>query len=357
MKCLIITPWCYDLELDKVKGTPENAYLKKELEKRGIEIEVLCPKTPHFPKIKKGKLSFIAEGCYDRHIFKLIKDKNFDFAISITGLGARALKKTKKPFFIKYLGVFDFFLIRGIKRYLYHRRLYISAKTKPLGIVMTDDGTKGHMAVKEAGYKGDVLFLKNGYFKGLLNIDRVNDNQDVINIGFASSLELIKGIDFFISIINNLIGREKFRFIIAGDGTYKEKIEELSARYPNRVKYMGYLPYLKMPEFYKNIDILLSLNRYSNGTLPVVEAQAAGIPVIAFDIQDTSKFIKHNVSGFLAEPFDIKSIVFLLKTLRKKQILGMKNNTMQFAENTFMDMEKRAKMEVDFYLERLNEGY
>ncbi len=353
MKCLIITPWCNDLDLYTVKGTPENAYLFQELTQRGIDTQVICPETPGFPKIREVRFSFIYEHLYDRDIFRLLKNINYDFAISITGLGSRALKKRGKPFFVKYLGAFDFFITGSIRRKLYHRRLYLSVKADPLAAVMTDDGTQGEKALRKAGYKKDILFLKNGYFAELLNLDR-QEEDGTINIGFAASLELIKGVDFLIKIIETLSNSDRFRFIIAGEGTFHKKIEELAKKYPDKIEYMGYLPYLKMPEFYEKIDVLLSLNRYSNGTLPVVEAQAAGIPPIAFDIQETTKFIKHNVTGFLVEPFDIDSIVFLLRNIRKKQLRGMRKNIREFVLNTFWDMKRRAEKEVDFYTGRLN---
>ncbi|GEM_PF-3860170 len=355
MKCLIVTPWCDDLVLKSVRGTPENAYLVRELTRRGIDINILCPLTPGFPEIRTGRFSFVHEYLYDRKIYGLIKEMDYDFAISITGLGAGALKKTGKPFFNKYLGAFDFFLISGLKRKLYHRRFFLSTKTKPQGIVMTDDGTQGERAIREAGYTKEVLFLKNGYFPDLLNLKKENKEDTVINIGFAGSLELIKGVDFLFKIIKILLGGNKYKFIVAGDGSFRHKIEELATERPDKILYLGYLPYLKMPEFYKKIDILLSLNRYSNGTLPVVEAQAAGIPVVAYNVQETSKFIKHNETGFLVEPFDINSIIFLLKNIRKKQLLGMRENVKRFALKTFSDMEKRAEEEVDFYLRRLKQ--
>lgn len=352
MKSLLITPWCDDLELRTVKGTPENAYLFQELTERGIDIHILCPKVPGFPRLKEGRFSFIHEYFYDRSIFRLIRTIDYDFAISITGLGANALKKKGKPFFIKYLGAFDFFITDLLHRKLNHRRLYLSVRAKPRKIVMTDDGTEGERVLRLLGFDREILFLKNGYLDNLLKLKK-DSGDEIINIGFAASLELIKGVDFLIKIIESIVPNNKLRLIIAGGGRFRNKIEKLSQTYSNKVIYLGYLPYLKMPDFYKQIDILLSLNRYSNGTLPVVEAQAAGIPVIAFDVQETAKFIKHNVTGFLVEPFDINSILFLLKNLRKKQIKSMSAKIREFALNNFYDMKKRAKIEVDFYLERL----
>ena len=355
MKCLIITPWCDDLVLNTVKGTPENAYLYRELSKRGVEIQVLCPDGRSLKPLKEGRLSFLYEGMYDRQIMDAIRKRDFNFAISITGLGAKALKKTGKPFFVKYLGAFDYWLVSKIRRALFHRRFYRSLKASPRRVVMTDDGTDGERAIRDAGYKKEVLFLKNGYFKELLNLEK--SDSDKIRVGFAASLEKIKGVDYLISIIKNLKEKNHLKFIIAGAGSFKEKILKLEKENPERVEYRGYLRYLDMPNFYRDVDILLSLNRYANGTLPVVEAQAAGIPVVAFDIQKTSDFIKNNVSGFLVEPFHLESIEFLLRTIKKKQLLGMKKNIQEFAKKNFMNTEERAVREVEFYMEALSEGY
>ncbi|MEO0273322.1 MAG: glycosyltransferase, partial [candidate division WOR-3 bacterium] len=61
--------------------------------------------------------------------------------------------------------------------------------------------------------------------------------------------------------------------------------------------------------YYSQIHILVSTNRYSNLTLPVIEALSSGIPVIAFNTQETGKLLKHNFNSLLVKPFEVRDFV------------------------------------------------
>jgi glycosyltransferase involved in cell wall biosynthesis len=56
---------------------------------------------------------------------------------------------------------------------------------------------------------------------------------------------------------------------------------------------------------YKSCDIFLSPSRQDNFPSTVMEATACATPVVAFNVGGVSDLIKHKVSGYLSDPFDI----------------------------------------------------
>lgn len=104
-----------------------------------------------------------------------------------------------------------------------------------------------------------------------------------------------------------------------------------------------------MLPLYKEIDILVSTTRYGNATLPVIEAQVSGIPVVVFDVADTKKFVIEGKTGFNVPPGDVNGFIDKLAVLINNRELreNMGKNAKELAEQIFPDMEKWTNLVVD----------
>ncbi len=352
MNVLVVTPWCDDLELENVKGTPENAYFYEALLQRNAQVEVVCP-GKGINLVRTGtKMDILLDLYNNNHISNIIKKKKTeaDVFISITGLGAPGLAALSEiynvPFVNKYLGVVTFLKESGFLKNAKYNAFIKSVRLNPSGIIMTDDGTGGDRAVRQLGYNGKFLFLKNGYSNELLSIER--QASDRLRLGFAATLNRLKGFDLFLAIFESLMEQSNIVFHVAGGGTMEHKALQYSKEFPDKFIYHGYLMQKDMPDFYKNVDVFFSLNRYANGTIPVVEAQAAGMPVIAFNLLDTKRFIKDKETGFLVEPFRMDSILFLVRNFKIHQAVEMGQSARQFVLDNFLDFKARSRMEMEF---------
>jgi len=101
--------------------------------------------------------------------------------------------------------------------------------------------------------------------------------------------------------------KTKENLIMAGDRPdlkfWKEKIKPYLKR--KNIKYVGFLPYGKTHELYKNAKALLCPIQWEEPFgLTFIESMACGTPVIAFKRGSAPEIIKDGVTGFLVDPYE-----------------------------------------------------
>lgn len=70
---------------------------------------------------------------------------------------------------------------------------------------------------------------------------------------------------------------------------------------------------------YNSADIMLVPSRQDNLPQTAVEAQACGIPVVAFDVGGLSDIVSHKETGYLAQPYDTKDFALGVEYLLDDQ--------------------------------------
>lgn len=137
-------------------------------------------------------------------------------------------------------------------------------------------------------------------------IDKKNTKNEVFTIGFVSRIDYAKGWDTFLKALFILINRNiKIQAVIAGRGAQindmLNMIDKLSL--DSYVKYLGPIPYKKLPDTYSTFDIFIfpTLLEESLG-LVGLEAMACKIPVIGSKIGGLQDYIIPNYNGYLFTP-------------------------------------------------------
>lgn len=175
------------------------------------------------------------------------------------------------------------------------------------------------------------------------------DNQDKENIkrafnlpldgqlaGMVARLSKVKGHTFFISAIPHILKEcPKVNFLIVGDGRLKMELE-------NEVKKLGiersvfFIP--TQPDTTKILsitDCVVSPSVQEGLGLSILEAQAAGVPVVAFATGGIVSLIENERTGMLVRPLDIEALAAALikllrdDNLRRKISLNARANVME----------------------------
>jgi phosphatidyl-myo-inositol alpha-mannosyltransferase len=121
---------------------------------------------------------------------------------------------------------------------------------------------------------------------------------------FVGRLDERKGFPTAVSAFERLaIGRPALRLIVVGDGPERSAIDGLSPDVRARVTMLGSVPNVDLPPFEKACDLYLgtSVGGESFGVV-LVEAMAAGLPVVASDIPGYDEVVTDGVEGFLVPP-------------------------------------------------------
>lgn len=141
-------------------------------------------------------------------------------------------------------------------------------------------------------YKSNLCFSTGG--KNIVFIGRLSEQK-----GFSTILKIIYEInknDKIKSNVNlNLFGTGHSRFI--------KTLKKLSSGY-NWLNYYGFVENRYIPDILKKQDLLISPSKWDGLPYNVLEAQALGIPVLAFDIPGPVDIIIPNTTGLLVQKED-----------------------------------------------------
>ncbi len=146
------------------------------------------------------------------------------------------------------------------------------------------------------------------------------DSQKTYKVCTFSRVMREKGIEDAIeavSMINKKYNRTVFCLDIYGqiDSKQKDWFQSLRKDFPDYIQYCGIIPYEKTTSTIKDYFTLLFPTYYEGegfaGT--IIDAMAAGVPVLASDWKYNSEIIVTGVNGFLFSPHHPEEIVDLLE--------------------------------------------
>ena len=175
-----------------------------------------------------------------------------------------------------------------------------------------------HRAEKK-GYKGKSVLIPNGvdvslFTKDIAEYDKEKLKQELgkkgndIFLVTVSRLSHKNAVDDIISALKIL--PEHISLIIIGKGkegsNLQKQAEELGVE--ARVKFVGFIPYEKLPEYLSVCDIFIRPSRSEGFGNSFIEAMAAGVPVIATPVGGIPDFLDDKETGIFCSPDNPKSI-------------------------------------------------
>ncbi len=96
--------------------------------------------------------------------------------------------------------------------------------------------------------------------------------------------------------------------VIAGDGKEKDKLKQLAeAHLPQRVRFVGRIARNDMYRYYSAADLFVFPGIRESLGMVYLEAQACGLPVVAFENAGVPEAVKDGVTGLLVPAFDAKA--------------------------------------------------
>ena len=89
--------------------------------------------------------------------------------------------------------------------------------------------------------------------------------------------------------------------VIAGDGPERAALERQVDRagLGQLVTFIGYIPLHELPAIYRSADVFALPSQFDNSPNVVLEAMAAGLPVVATDVGGVRAFVEEHVGGDL----------------------------------------------------------
>ncbi len=191
------------------------------------------------------------------------------------------------------------------------------------------------------------LGIKNTHYANLLSCDTEKFHPDLrqdrffeqeyqlpqvdrqIKLVFLGRLTPDKGWDFTIKAFQQIVqvvDRHKIALLIAGDGPMRDEIEhELSQLVPS-THILGRVPPDQVPALLANSDLHVTTSEKETRGLTILEAFAAGIPVLAPRAGGVVENIQDGQNGCLFTPQDsndfVQKLEVLIKNTELRQQMG-----------------------------------
>ncbi len=176
-----------------------------------------------------------------------------------------------------------------------------------------------------------------------------------LNILFVSRLEERKGIRYLLKAYKRV--KEEFpqsRLIVVGPGNERRYKDWVQAVKLKDVVFAGYISYADLPRYYRTADIFCipAVGRESFGIV-LLEAMAAGKPIVASNIDGYANVLTHDVEGLLVPPKDEQALAHALLSLLKDKNLRQQMGSQGRSKAEAHSWESIAQRNMDYYLELL----
>ncbi|MDF2802835.1 MAG: glycosyltransferase family 4 protein [Anaerocolumna sp.] len=121
----------------------------------------------------------------------------------------------------------------------------------------------------------------------------------------VSRLEKEKNISFLLDSLKVFKDRNggQFRFLIIGEGTQKDSLRDrvVELGLVEQVVFLGSIPNHKITSYYNVCDLFLFASTTETQGIVVLEAMAAGLPVIAVNATGVRDVLINGVNGYMTE--------------------------------------------------------
>lgn len=178
--------------------------------------------------------------------------------------------------------------------------------------------------LKKRGISPPVYFQTNGIdFSGIKVKSSYKKTGKIVHFG---RLGLEKRIDV---VIKALAKTSDIELDIYGDGPARESLEKLSLDLllGDRVRFFGFVPNIKVKKIISNYDLFVTASPMETQGIVILEAMAAGLPVIGPKKLAIPDLIKDGVNGFVVDSLNpllfAKSIKDVLGNEKIREKMGI----------------------------------
>ncbi|HEY3383879.1 MAG TPA: glycosyltransferase [Vicinamibacterales bacterium] len=165
--------------------------------------------------------------------------------------------------------------------------------------------------------------------------------DDAVVLGIGVRLTDQKGITYLLKALPKVVARfPRVVLVVAGEGPLEEdlRVEAEHLELAGHVKFVG--PRTDMPELLKVFDLYVLPSLWEGLPMVLLEAMAAGCPIVATNVGGVSSAIETGVNGMLVPPSDPEGLADAITTL-----LGDQSLRRRFAENARQVFEMRFSAE------------
>jgi 2-deoxystreptamine N-acetyl-D-glucosaminyltransferase/2-deoxystreptamine glucosyltransferase len=155
---------------------------------------------------------------------------------------------------------------------------------------------------------GKIRVIPPGYDPDLFAADTPDPVPDLgrPRVGYIGRIAPQKDLSTLITAFSQVT--EPAQLLIVGDGPSRRAAEQQASPLGQRVRFTGFMPHTQIPAVLGHIDLLVLATWYEELPSVLIEAMAAGLPVVASMVGGIPTLIEHDRNGLLVPPGDAAAL-------------------------------------------------
>jgi glycosyltransferase involved in cell wall biosynthesis len=176
---------------------------------------------------------------------------------------------------------------------------------------------------------GKIRVIHNGVDDSLFDLPRPEPSEDCLRLLAIGSVIRRKGLDVLLAALATMETSRAVELVIAGDGPERERLATLANRLPatKKVTWLGEVAPAEVPNLLSGADVLVLSSRSEGRPNVVLEALAAGVPVISTRLPGVAGLVEDGVSGWLVDVEDAAGMARALEAACDLQMRVSFGNT------------------------------
>ncbi|OBS97480.1 hypothetical protein A9261_12775 [Vibrio tasmaniensis] len=185
-------------------------------------------------------------------------------------------------------------------------------------IIVVSQTVKNSFSSYSYRYNNRIHLIYNGIDSSKFKVKSHKKNSDIFTLVSTGRLHSQKN---QLLLLKSMIDISDAKLIIAGDGELKKEFREYINKngLDNKVELIGELPPNKVNDFLAIGDVFLFPSNYEAFGFSVVEAMAAGLPIVASDIPAMREIVDE--AGILLDKSDVLAWTLTIKSLKNNYYL------------------------------------
>lgn len=239
--------------------------------------------------------------------------------------------------------------IRLYNRSFIHKLCVRHALRNASGVISVSNSLKNEIIPIR---KKSVNVIPNIVDTGLYEISGKKEGS-ILNIGFLGGLNNTnKGLDLLFKAVS-MLENTMYKLHIGGDGKLLDHFKKLAAEMTieNNCIFYGEIARDKISQFYSQLDIFVLPSRYETFGIVLIEAIAAGVPVIATKCGGPEDIVTES-TGVLIEKDNPEMLANAIRTMAENLASFNKETIRNYAREKFGE-EAVAKEITELYKEIL----
>ena len=193
------------------------------------------------------------------------------------------------------------------------------------------------------GYKGDIYITNEGLDPRFMCEKFTKDNKK-FRVGYIGGFGQRKNLDFLFKSWEILEKKYKMELCVWGNKTFEANALFNKTMKDKTIKFKGFAPEKKLIRIYDSFDVFVFPSLYEGFGLPILEAQARGLPVIIYKYGKIPKEVKKHCFEAVDE-HHLAQIILNLKENGYNEKL--KKKAMEYARS--FTWEKTAEQTLKVY--------